>query len=93
MYIHFLSNYDDEKPIYRRNLAEIICFYLCLYNNRNHIIFMIYVQKFIFKTVLLNVEKFFLFKKEKIFISCGFTKKTFRIFFFIDYKETYSSFG
>lgn len=54
---------------------------------------MIYVQKFIFKTVLLNVEKFFLFKKEKIFISCDFTKKTFRIFFFIDYKETYSSFG
>lgn len=81
MYIHFLSNYDDEKLIYRRNLAEIKCFYLCLYNKRNQIIFMIYVQKFIFKTVLLNVEKFFLFKKEKIFISCGFTKKTFRIFF------------
>lgn len=39
MYIHFLSNYDDEKLIYRRNLAEIICFYLYLYNNRNHIIF------------------------------------------------------
>lgn len=91
MYIHFLSNYDDEKLIYRRNLAEIKCFYLYLYNNRNHKIFMIYVQKFIFKTVLLNVEKFFLFKK-KIFISCDFTKKTFRIFF-IDYKETYSSFG
>lgn len=65
MYIHFLSNYDDEKLIYRRNLAEIKCFYLCLYNNRNHIIFMIYVQKFIFKTVLLNVEKLFLFKKKK----------------------------
>lgn len=75
MYIHFLSNYDDEKLIYRRNLAEIKCFYLYLYNNRNHIIFMIYVQKFIFKTVLLNVEK-------KIFISCDFTKKTFRIFFY-----------
>lgn len=82
MYIHFLSKYDDEKLIYRRNLAEIICFYLYLYNNRNHKIFMIYVQKFIFKTVLLNVEKFFLFKKEKIFISCDFTKKTFRIFFY-----------
>lgn len=69
MYIHFLSNYDDEKLIYRRNLAEIICFYLYLYNNRNHIhvIFMIYVQKFIFKTVLLNVEKFFLFKKKNIY--------------------------
>lgn len=91
MYIHFLSNYDDEKLIYRRNLAEIICFYLYLYNNRNHKIFMIYVQKFIFKTVLLNVETFFLFKKKNI--SCDFTKKTFRIFFFIDYKETYSSFG
>lgn len=65
MYIHFLSNYDVEKLIYRRNLAEIICFYLYLYNNRNHIIFMIYVQKFIFKTVLLNVEKLFLFKKKK----------------------------
>lgn len=75
MYIHFLSNYDDDKLIYRRNLAEIICFYLYLYNNRNHIIFMIYVQKFIFKTVLLNVEK-------KIFISCDFTKKTFRFFFY-----------
>lgn len=82
IHVHFLSNYDDEKLIYRRNLAEIKCFYLCLYNNRNHIIFMIYVQKFIFKTVLLNVEKFFLFKKEKISISCGFTKKTFRIFFY-----------
>lgn len=84
MYIHFLSNYDDDKLIYRRNLAEIKCFYLYLYNNRNHKIFMIYVQKFIFKTVpvLLNVEKFFLFKKEKIFISCDFTKKTFRIFFY-----------
>lgn len=67
MYIHFLSNYDDEKLIYRRNLAEIKCFYLCLYNNRNHIIFMIYVQKFIFKTVLLNVEQFFLFKKKYIY--------------------------
>lgn len=65
MYIHFLSNYDDEKLIYRRNLAKIKCFYLYLYNNRNHIIFMIYVQKFIFKTVLLNVEKLFLFKKKK----------------------------
>lgn len=75
MYIHFLSNYDDDKLIYRRNLAEIKCFYLYLYNNRNHIIFMIYVQKFIFKTVLLNVEK-------KIFISCDFTKKTFRFFFY-----------
>lgn len=84
MYIHFLSNYDDEKLIYRRNLAEIKCFYLYLYNNRNHIIFMIYVQKFIFKTVpvLLNIEKFFLFKKEKVLISCNFTKKTFRIFFY-----------
>lgn len=84
MYIHFLSNYKDEKLIYRRNLAEIKCFYLCLYNNRNHIIFMIYVQKFIFKTVpvLLNIEKFFLFKKEKVLISCDFTKKTFRIFFY-----------
>lgn len=81
MYIHFLSNYGDEKLIYRRNLAEIKCFYLYLYNNRNHIIFMIYVQKFIFKTVLLNVETFFLFKKKKI-ISCDFTKKTFRIFFY-----------
>lgn len=67
MYIHFLSNYDDEKLIYRRNLAKIKCFYLYLYNNRNHIIFMIYVQKFIFKTVLLNVEKFFLFKKKNIY--------------------------
>lgn len=65
MYIHFLSNNDDEKLIYIRNLAEIKCFYLYLYNNRNHIIFMIYVQKFIFKTVLLNVEKLFLFKKKK----------------------------
>lgn len=82
IHVHFLSNYDDEKLIYRRNLAEIKCFYLYLYNNRNHIIFMIYVQKFIFKTVLLNVEQFFLFKKEKIFISCDFTKKTFRIFFY-----------
>lgn len=84
MYIHFLSNYDDEKLIYRRNLAEIKSFYLYLYNNRNHIIFMIYVQKFIFKTVpvLLNIEKFFLFKKEKVLISCDFTKKTFRIFFY-----------
>lgn len=81
MYILFLSNYDDEKLIYRRNLAEIIRFYLYLYNNRNHKIFMIYVQKFIFKTVLLNVETFFLFKKKKI-ISCDFTKKTFRIFFY-----------
>lgn len=68
MYIHFLSNYDDEKLIYRRNLAEIKCFYLYLYNNRNHIIFMIYVQKFIFKTVLLNVEKFFLFKKKYLLV-------------------------
>lgn len=67
MYIHFLSNYDDEKLIYRRNLAKIKCFYLYLYNNRNHIIFMIYVQKFIFKTVLLNVEKLFLFKKKNIY--------------------------
>lgn len=66
MYIHFLSNYDDEKLIYRRK-AEIKCFYLYLYNNRNHKIFMIYVQKFIFKTVLLNVEQFFLFKKKYIY--------------------------
>lgn len=80
MYIHFLSNNDDEKLIYIRNLAEIKCFYLYLYNNRNHKIFMIYVQKFIFKTVLLNVETFFLFKKKNI--SCDFTKKTFRIFFY-----------
>lgn len=80
MYIHFLSNNDDEKLIYIRNLAEIKCFYLYLYNNRNHKIFMIYVQKFIFKTVLLNVETFFLFKKK--IISCDFTKKTFRIFFY-----------
>lgn len=92
MYIHFLSNFDDEKLIYRRNLAEIKFFiYTCITTGIIKF-FMIYVQKFIFKTVLLNVEKFFLFKKEKIFISCDFTKKTFRIFF-IDYKETYSSFG
>lgn len=68
MYIHFLSNYDDEKLIYRRNLAEIKCFYLYLYNNRNHKIFMIYVQKFIFKTVWLNVETFFLFKKKLLVV-------------------------
>lgn len=43
MYIYFLLNYDDEKFIYRRNLVEIICFYLYLYNNWNYIIFMIYV--------------------------------------------------
>lgn len=92
MYIYFLLNNDDEKFIYRRNLVEIICFYLYLYNNWNYKIFMIYVQKFIFKIVLLNVEKFFLFKKEKIFISCDFIKKIFR-FFFIDYKEMYFLFG
>lgn len=43
MYIYFLLNYDDEKFIYRRNLVEIKCFYLYLYNNWNYIIFMIYV--------------------------------------------------
>lgn len=91
MYIHFLSNYDDDKLIYRRNLAEIKCFYLYLYNNRNHIIFMIYVQKFIFKTVLLNVETFFLFKKKKLLVVISPRKLS--EFFFIDYKETYSSFG
>lgn len=90
MYIHFLSNYDDEKLIYRRNLAEIICFYLYLYNNRNHIIFMIYVQKFIFKTVWLNVETFFLFKKKLLVV---ISPRKLSEFFFIDYKETYSSFG
>lgn len=92
MYIHFLSNYDDEKLIYRRNLAEIKCFYLYLYNNRNHIIFMIYVQKFIFKTVLLNVEKLFLFKKKK-YLLVVISPRKLSDFFFIDYKETYSSFG
>lgn len=81
MYIHFLSNYDDEKLIYRRNLAEIKCFYLCLYNNRNHIIFMIYVQKFIFKTVLLNVEKFFLFKKRKYLLVVISPRKLSEFFF------------
>lgn len=82
MYIHFLSNYDDEKLIYRRNLAEIKCFYLCLYNNRNHIIFMIYVQKFIFKTVLLNVEKFFLFKKKKYLLVVISPRKLSEFFFY-----------
>lgn len=82
MYIHFLSNYDDEKLIYRRNLAEIICFYLYLYNNRNHIIFMIYVQKFIFKTVLLNVEKFFLFKKKKYLLVVISPRKLSEFFFY-----------
>lgn len=90
MYIHFLSNYDDEKLIYRRNLAEIKCFYLYLYNNRNHNIFMIYVQKFIFKTVWLNVETFFLFKKKLLVV---ISPRKLSEFFFIDYKETYSSFG
>lgn len=82
MYIHFLSNYDDEKLIYRRNLAEIKCFYLYLYNNRNHIIFMIYVQKFIFKTVLLNVEKFLLFKKKKYLLVVISPRKLSEFFFY-----------
>lgn len=82
MYIHFLSNYDDEKLIYRRNLAEIKCFYLYLYNNRNHKIFMIYVQKFIFKTVLLNVEKFFLFKKKKYLLVVISPRKLSEFFFY-----------
>lgn len=82
MYIHFLSNYDDEKLIYRRNLAEIKCFYLCLYNNRNHKIFMIYVQKFIFKTVLLNVEKLFLFKKKKYLLVVISPRKLSEFFFY-----------
>lgn len=83
MYIHFfLSNYDDEKLIHRRNLAEIKCFYLYLYNNRNHKIFMIYVQKFIFKTVLLNVEKFFLFKKKKYLLVVISPRKLSEFFFY-----------
>lgn len=82
MYIHFLSNYDDEKLIYRRNLAKIKCFYLYLYNNRNHIIFMIYVQKFIFKTVLLNVEKLFLFKKKKYLLVVISPRKLSEFFFY-----------
>lgn len=82
MYIHFLSNNDDEKLIYIRNLAEIKCFYLYLYNNRNHKIFMIYVQKFIFKTVLLNVEKFFLFKKKKYLLVVISPRKLSEFFFY-----------
>lgn len=91
MYIYFLLNYDDEKFIYRRNLVEIICFYLYLYNNWNYKIFMIYVQKFIFKIVLLNVEKFFLFKKKYLLVVILLRK--FLEFFFIDYKEMYFLFG